>query len=82
MTQTAYEAKATRAWQLIHDDKIPAKKAAVTLKIDLSDLYEMLAFSRTRREILDSHKATFASISRYNPSPANAGHSVRPPVSA
>ncbi|MCB8878828.1 hypothetical protein ACELLULO517_01180 [Acidisoma cellulosilytica] len=80
MTTTVYDSKAFRVWKMIHEDKVPAKKAAVKIGVSLAEIYEYLAYCKTRIDILVSRKATYSAIAKHNPSSHNAGHSnAKPP---
>ena len=62
MTLTAYEARAANLWRLVHYEGRPIKKAADTLKISLSEAYELLAYWRSRRDIAERRRVTITSL--------------------
>ncbi len=51
------------AWTLVHQEGLPAKQAAGRLGIPISDLYDLLAHERIRREIA-AHRAATLGLTR------------------
>ncbi len=61
-TLTAYETRAATIWRLVHDEGHPIKKASNTLKISLSEAYEMLAYWNSRRDVAERRRAAIISL--------------------
>jgi hypothetical protein len=63
MGNTIEQTSAIEAWRLIHEVGMPVKKAAAQLGLPISDVYELLARERSRRDIA-SHRAAALGITK------------------
>ena len=64
MSMTIYEARAQKAWRLVHVDKRPVKNAASVIGVSTNEIYEMLASWKVRLEAAERRRVSLAALSR------------------
>jgi hypothetical protein len=48
------DSRAARIWHLVHDIRMPMRRAAALIEVPVSEAYELLAFWKLRRDALEA----------------------------
>jgi hypothetical protein len=46
--------RAARIWHLVHDIRMPMRHAAAMIEVTVSEAYELLAFWKRRRDVIEA----------------------------